>query len=96
MELSEDATRGWSSVRLMTDNPLTKIVQIDYDKLLIAGGFNTMKTAQNTWGKIKKKLAAFSDGGDAPSMPSKYRRVPMSARPVTDEWSCRAANHPED
>jgi hypothetical protein len=29
-------------------------------KLQKAGGFNTLKTAQNTWGGIKKKLASIA------------------------------------
>lgn len=42
---------------------------IDINKFMIGGNFNTVKTAQNTWGTIKKKLAALSppseNGGDA-------------------------------
>ena len=30
---------------------------IDYQKFVQYGEFNTLKTAQNTWGKIKQKLA---------------------------------------
>lgn len=30
--------------------------EIDYQKFVKAGEFNTLKTAQNTWGKIKAKL----------------------------------------
>lgn len=30
--------------------------EIDMEKLVIAAEFNTTKTAQNTWGVIKKKL----------------------------------------
>ena len=30
--------------------------EIDYEKFKEHGDFNTMKTAQNTWGKIKAKL----------------------------------------
>lgn len=34
--------------------------EIDIDKLKIAADFNTVKTASNTWGVIKKKLAALA------------------------------------
>lgn len=34
--------------------------EIDMQKFTTAGGFNTVKTAQNTWGVLKKKLAAMS------------------------------------
>lgn len=36
--------------------------EIDLEKLRVAAGFNTPKTASNTWGVIKKKLAAMSAG----------------------------------
>ena len=32
--------------------------EIDYQKFMQHGDFKTMKTAQNTWGKIKQKLNA--------------------------------------
>ncbi|KAK5121967.1 hypothetical protein LTR85_004539 [Meristemomyces frigidus] len=34
--------------------------EIDYNKFVKAGEFNTLKTAQNTWGKIKGKLATIA------------------------------------
>jgi hypothetical protein len=34
--------------------------EVDIEKLKDAAGFNTTKTASNTWGVIKKKLAALS------------------------------------
>ena len=41
--------------------------EIDIDKLRVAADFNTTKTASNTWGVIKKKLATLApaegDGG---------------------------------
>lgn len=33
---------------------------VDIEKLTKAGGFNTQKTAANTWGVIKKKLLAMA------------------------------------
>ncbi len=33
---------------------------VDVEKLAKAGGFNTTKTASNTWGTIKKKLMAMA------------------------------------
>lgn len=51
---------------------LTETSQIDYEKFQVAGGFNTMKTTQNTWGKIKKKLVTAPDGVESPGGPSKY------------------------
>lgn len=36
--------------------------EIDLEKLRVAAGFNTPKTASNTWGVIKKKLAAMAAG----------------------------------
>lgn len=30
--------------------------EIDYEKFMQYGNFNTMKTTQNTWGKMKAKL----------------------------------------
>lgn len=33
---------------------------IDIQKFTAGGGFNTVKTAQNTWGVIKKKLLTLS------------------------------------
>lgn len=41
--------------------------EIDYQKFVKHGEFNTLKTAQNTWGKIKAKLtkaAAANAAGD--------------------------------
>ncbi|KAK5134885.1 hypothetical protein LTR08_005975 [Meristemomyces frigidus] len=38
--------------------------EIDYAKFEKAGDFNTMKTAQNTWGKIKAKLAKIAPKTD--------------------------------
>ena len=37
--------------------------EIDIEKLKEAAGFNTTKTAQNTWGVIKKKLATLTPAG---------------------------------
>ena len=34
--------------------------EIDMEKLRVAADFNTLKTASNTWGMIKKKLATLS------------------------------------
>ena len=34
--------------------------EIDIEKLKVAADFNTTKTAQNTWGVIKKKLATLA------------------------------------
>jgi hypothetical protein len=34
--------------------------EIDIEKLKVAGDFNTVKTASNTWGMIKKKLATLA------------------------------------
>ena len=45
--------------------------EIDLEKLTKLGGFNTQKTASNTWGVIKKKLLSMIskedevDGGEA-------------------------------
>ncbi|KAF2484770.1 hypothetical protein BDY17DRAFT_309931 [Neohortaea acidophila] len=39
-------------------------LEIDSKKLVKYGEFNTMKTAQNTWGKLKAKIAAMNDDGD--------------------------------
>ena len=36
--------------------------EIDIEKLKEAAGFNTTKTASNTWGNIKKKLASMTAG----------------------------------
>lgn len=36
--------------------------EIDLEKLRVAAGFNTAKTASNTWGVIKKKIAAVGGG----------------------------------
>ncbi|KAK4548429.1 hypothetical protein LTR36_009339 [Oleoguttula mirabilis] len=33
---------------------------IDFNKFVVAGKFNTLKTAQNSWGKIKQKLATIA------------------------------------
>jgi hypothetical protein len=34
--------------------------EIDIEKLRVAADFNTTKTASNTWGMIKKKLASLA------------------------------------
>jgi hypothetical protein len=34
--------------------------EIDMEKLRVAADFNTLKTASNTWGMIKKKLATLA------------------------------------
>lgn len=44
--------------------------EIDIQKFMTGGGFNTIKTAQNTWGVLKKKLASMSpatENGDTGS-----------------------------
>ena len=47
--------------------------EVDIEKLKEAAGFNTTKTASNTWGVIKKKLATLApaaaegDGGGTSS-----------------------------
>jgi hypothetical protein len=41
------------------------------EKLTKLGGFNTQKTASNTWGVIKKKLFSDADGNALPTAPSK-------------------------
>lgn len=33
---------------------------VDYSKLQKAGGFNTLKTTQNQWGSLKKKILSFN------------------------------------
>ncbi|KAI5193628.1 hypothetical protein E4T39_08864 [Aureobasidium subglaciale] len=43
--------------------------EVDMEKLTKAAGFNTLKTAANTWGVIKKKLFADVDGITTPSAP---------------------------
>ncbi|KAK5681303.1 hypothetical protein LTS10_007065 [Elasticomyces elasticus] len=47
--------------------------EIDFEKLVKAYGFNTTKTAQNTWGVIKKKLASITPvlEGEEPKTPVK-------------------------
>ncbi|OQO04545.1 hypothetical protein B0A48_09467 [Cryoendolithus antarcticus] len=45
--------------------------EVDIEKLQKAAGFNTQKTASNTWATIKKKLATFSSDGDSISTPKK-------------------------
>ena len=37
--------------------------EVDLEKLRVAADFNTTKTASNTWGVIKKKLAAMAPAG---------------------------------
>ena len=37
--------------------------EVDLEKLRVAADFNTIKTASNTWGVIKKKLAAMAPAG---------------------------------
>lgn len=49
--------------------------EIDYDLLTEHGKFNTKKTAQNTWGKIKSKVfakAEDADGGGESAPPLLY------------------------
>ncbi|KAK4569737.1 hypothetical protein LTR86_002705 [Recurvomyces mirabilis] len=64
--------------------------EIDIAKLVDLGGFNTAKTAANTWGVIKKKLAtigqANGDGGagtatDAPATPKTPKTPKAKATP---------------
>lgn len=38
--------------------------EIDHEKFMEYGNFNTMKTTQNTWGKIKAKLFNKKEGGE--------------------------------
>ncbi|KAK4890279.1 hypothetical protein LTR27_011040 [Elasticomyces elasticus] len=45
--------------------------EIDFEKLVKAYGFNTTKTAQNTWGVIKKKLASITPVLEEPKTPVK-------------------------
>ncbi|GAB7334705.1 hypothetical protein MBLNU13_g06645t1 [Cladosporium sp. NU13] len=56
--------------------------EVDLEKLKVAADFNTTKTASNTWGVIKKKLAAMApagaegEGGDSPLATPKSRDKP--------------------
>lgn len=56
-------------------------MQIDMEKLKEKAGFNTIKTTQNTWGKIKQKLFTDEEGNSMPvpssmSMPSVLESSP--------------------
>ena len=44
---------------------------IDMNKLQVAGGFNTLKTAANTWGTIKKKLLQLTSASEASTVDGK-------------------------
>ncbi|KAK8213345.1 hypothetical protein M8818_002644 [Zalaria obscura] len=46
------------------------VPEIDMEKLKEKAGFNTIKTTQNTWGKIKQKLFTDEEGNSMP-VPSK-------------------------
>lgn len=48
--------------------------QVDMAKLSHAAGFQTLKTCQNTWGQIKKKLMAQAVA-NGKSTPPRRRRV---------------------
>jgi len=54
---------------VLTDRP-----QIDIKRFKDLGGFNTEKTASNTWGKIKNKLLSGGDGA-SPAMATGRRMV---------------------
>ncbi|GAB7347849.1 hypothetical protein MBLNU459_g5382t1 [Dothideomycetes sp. NU459] len=43
--------------------------EVDYEKLRVAAAFNTVKTTQNTWAKIKKKLNTFVEANADPEAP---------------------------
>jgi len=55
------------------------IPEIDMEKLTKMGEFNTQKTAQNTWGIIKKKLLALAppssseEGGEEKEATGEFR-----------------------
>lgn len=38
----------------------TGLPDLDYEKFRVNGSFNTLKTAQNTWGVLKKKIMAMN------------------------------------
>ena len=38
-------------------------IEVDMDRLVINGRFNTKKTASNQWGALKKKILAMSGVG---------------------------------
>ncbi|KAK3117321.1 hypothetical protein LTR53_001438 [Teratosphaeriaceae sp. CCFEE 6253] len=62
--------------------------EIDFEKLVKAYGFNTTKTAQNTWGSIKKKLNEMSPkveaGEEAPKTP-KSKATPRKRTKKAEE-----------
>jgi hypothetical protein len=60
--------------------------EIDIEKLKEAAGFNTTKTAQNTWGVIKKKLATLTPAGAEGEGGGKY--YPERARTRPEIASC--------
>ncbi|KAK3716782.1 hypothetical protein LTR37_006132 [Vermiconidia calcicola] len=51
---------------------------IDIQKFTAKGGFNTVKTASNTWGKIKAKLPKpeVAEGDDGDATPKKVKATP--------------------
>lgn len=51
--------------------------EIDYARLVVLGEFKTLKTAQNQWGALKKKLVAmFLDTTEeGTAVPSMYSRL---------------------
>lgn len=49
--------------------------EVDIEKLKVAADFNTTKTASNTWGVIKKKLATLAPAGAEGDGGSKYFRA---------------------
>jgi hypothetical protein len=62
--------------------------EVDFALLMKYGDFNTMKTTQNVWGTLKKKLASIGDGsvvlteGTSDCLPQNARADLLSA-PIT-------------
>ncbi|KAI5236843.1 hypothetical protein E4T42_09336 [Aureobasidium subglaciale] len=75
--------------------------EIDMDKLTKAAGFNTLKTATNTWGVIKKKLFTDVDNNTtAPGSPSTPKE-PKTAKakkgtPTPKKRNKKAADDDDD
>ncbi|KAK3673569.1 hypothetical protein LTR78_006473 [Recurvomyces mirabilis] len=61
--------------------------EIDIAKLVELGGFNTAKTAANTWGVIKKKLAAIGVANATPKTPKtpKAKATPKKRTKKSEE-----------
>ena len=53
---------------------------IDMAKFQQNGEFNTLKTAQNTWGKLKKKLMELAPESDSASGEGKGASKPLTSR----------------